>query len=296
MSTAVQTPIAPATPLNALDEARALPLDTKFTLGTELTNVQRAFMHLNGFLHFRGAATQAEVDSLIAAIDDIQKQWLSEGRDSVYGIPLFVGKDHQGLPFIQRLPFTSSFSPVIRAFVRDERFKPVRGLIGEHTRVGDEEKDGVVFNRNLNVPGSAYSRLGWHTDGLRSLFYLRMPGPMLNVGFHLDRIHKEDGGLRLIPGSHTQGFLDMCFRKPYFVAHKPDPKEIAVETEPGDLTVHDGRMWHRVEVSPHTGERSLRRSMYVPYLTDTYSPKSDASKMPLYHRLGRVMRRVGWRG
>ena len=29
------------------------------------------------------------------------------------------------------------------------------------------EKDGVVVNRFLNMPGSAHPRLGWHTDGLR---------------------------------------------------------------------------------------------------------------------------------
>jgi hypothetical protein len=84
----------------------------------------------------------------------------------------------------------------------------------------------------------------------------------------------------------------MCFAKPYFVSHRPDPHEIAVETEPGDLTVHDGRLWHRVEASPHTGPRSLRRSMYVPYLTDAYQPKSDASRTPLYHYLGRAARAV----
>jgi len=215
--------------------------------------------------------------------------------EKVYGIPLFVGKGADGEPFIQRFAFTSVFSSYIRDFVRDDRFTPVRSLVGDDTRVGDEEKDGVVFNRNLNVPGSVYPRLGWHTDGLRDLFYLRMPGPMLNVGMHFDRIRAEDGGLRLIPGSHTQGFRDMCFRKPYFVSHAPDPAEIAVETEPGDLTVHDGRLWHRVERSPHAGRRSLRRTMYVPYLTDEYQPKSEDSRTPLYHYLGmagRKLRRV----
>ena len=132
--------------------------------------------------------------------------------------------------------------------------------------------------------------LGWHTDGLRSLFYLRRPGPMLNVGVHFDRITRADGGLRLIPGSHTQGFLSMCFKKPYFVSHGVDPEEIAVETEPGDVTVHDGRLWHRVQASPHTGRMSLRRTMYVPYLTDSFSPKNETSRTPFYHHLGRFMR------
>ena len=98
-----------------------------------------------------------------------------------------------------------------------------------------------------------HPKLGWHTDGLRDLFYLRMPKQMLNVGLHFDRVTAKDGGLRLLPGTHTQGFFSMCFRKRYFVDHSPDPEEIAIETEPGDLTVHDGRLWHRVQLSPYTG-------------------------------------------
>jgi ectoine hydroxylase-related dioxygenase (phytanoyl-CoA dioxygenase family) len=116
-----------------------------------------------------------------------------------------------------------------------------------------------------------------------------MPQQMLNIGLHFDEVPKEKGGLRLIPGSHKQGFLSMCFRKPYFVSHGPDPQEIAVETLPGDLTVHDGRLWHRVQQSPLTGPASLRRSMYVPYLTDAYQPKSESSKTPAYHYLSMAM-------
>jgi hypothetical protein len=193
---------------------------------------------------------------------------------------------------IQRFPFTSLFSDVIRDFVRDERFAPVRGLVGAETRVGDEEKDGVVINRYINVPGSVYPRLGWHTDGLRDLFYGRMPQRMLNVGLHFDRIKRADGGLRILPGTHNQGFASFLMKKPYFISHTPDPREVVVETEPGDLTVHDGRLWHRVQQSPHTGWRSLRRSMYVPYLTDAYQPKGERSKTPLYHYLGAAQRKL----
>jgi len=115
---------------------------------------------------------------------------------------------------------------------------------------------------------------------------------MLNIGLHFERITKDDGGLRLIPGSHEQGFFSMAFRKLYFLSHAPDAQEIAVETEPGDLTVHDGRLWHRVQASPHTGARSLRHSMYVPYLTDAFQPKGEGSRTPLYHHLGRALRSV----
>jgi hypothetical protein len=227
---------------------------------------------------------------IAAEMTRIEQAWFAEGRTRVFGIPLFFGRDHEGTPWLQRLAFTSVFSEPIRAFVRAPRFRPILDLVGPDARIGDAEKDGVVINRYLNVPGSVYPQLGWHTDGLRDLFYGRMPQRMLNVGLHLDRCTRENGGLRLIPGSHEQGFWSMCFRKTYFVSHGEDPEELCVETEPGDLTVHDGRLWHRVARSQLEGAASLRRSMYLPYLTGPYEPKNDDSPTPLYHRLGEWMR------
>jgi ectoine hydroxylase-related dioxygenase (phytanoyl-CoA dioxygenase family) len=267
-------------------------LATRFTLGPAITDVQRRFLDRHGFLVFANVARLDEVATVTAELERIERTWIDEKRTSVYGIPLFWGKN-AGEPYLQRFPFTSTFSQPIHDLVRDERFAPIRDLVGAGARIGDREKDGVVVNRYLNVPGSVHPRLGWHTDGLRDLFYLRMPKPMLNIGLHLDRCTADNGGLRLIPGSHTQGFFSMCFRKPYFVSHAPDRDEMAVETEPGDLTVHDGRLWHRVAVSARTGDASLRRSMYVPYLTDpSYEPKGDGSRTPLYHYLGSGLRRL----
>jgi phytanoyl-CoA hydroxylase len=267
-----------------------LPMTTRFTLGAAVTPDQRAFLQEHGFLVFSRVAAPDEVAMLVSEVERIEAEWLAEGRSRVFGIPLFSGADEHGRRFLQRLAFTSVFSDKVHAFVRDPRFAPILDLIGEGARIGDREKDGVVFNRFLNVPGSVYPRLGWHTDGLRDLFYGRMPQEQLNIGLHLDRCMRDNGGLRLIPGSHRQGFWSMCFRKPYFVWHRADPTELCVETWPGDLTVHDGRLWHRVARSSHTGAASLRRSMYLPYLTGPYEPKSEDSPTPAYHRVAEWLR------
>lgn len=267
-----------------------LPVDTKFTLGETLTEEQEAFLDHYGFVHFKGVASAGEVAAILSEMERVEARWLDERRQSVYGIPLFWGRTPDGRPYLQRLAFTSVYSDVIRRFVRDARFEPVRRLVGEDARVGDEEKDGVVINRYINLPGSVYPRLGWHTDGLRDLFYGRMPLRMLNVGLHLDDCDRANGGLRLIPRSHEQGFLSMAFRKAQFISHDEDPEELCVEVDAGDLTIHDGRLWHRVAQSRHTGDRSLRRTMYVPYLTGPYEPKSEDSPVPAYHHLGRLAR------
>lgn len=261
----------------------------RFTLGDEITPEQAAYLDEHGFLVFDEVLAQHEVDTAMAEVERIEKQWLAEGRKKINGVPIFFGKGPDAEPFIQRFPFTSRFSPAIADIIHDPRFEPVRKLIGENARIGDQEKDGAVISRYINVPGSVYPKLGWHTDGLRDLFYGRMPQQMLNVGLHFDHCTVEDGGLRIIPGTHKQGFMDTLIRKPYFISHGIDKDEIVVETRPGDLTIHDGRTWHRVHRSSKTGRASLRRVMYVPYLTDPYQPKTETSPTPGYHYLSMMM-------
>jgi len=278
-------------PLDALP-LEPLPLDTRFTLGPSITDEQRAFLQTHGFLHFEQVLTADEVALIRSELDRIEAEWLAEDRRFINGIPLFFGQREDGQRFIQRFAFTSLFSSAISRLIQDQRFEPLRALIGDDIRVGETEKDGVVVNRFLNERGSIYKRLGWHTDGLRDLFYLRMPGPMLNVGLHLDPIDESLGGLRLIPGTHDQGFWSMCFRKLYFLQHGADPAEICVRTQAGDLTVHDGRLWHRVAQATNTGPQTLRHSIYVPYINGPVEPKDEDSRTPAYHHIGRMMRAV----
>lgn len=277
-------------PAIGAEEARriveGLPLSTRFRLRPEITPIQAAFLEKHGYLVFDRVASRAEVDGILAEIDRVEAELLATGQRKVYGVPVWFGPDPDGNEYLFRMGFSSVYSPWLSAFVKDARFEPVRRLIGEDARIGEREKDGVVFNRYVVAEGSIRPGLAWHTDALRDVFYnWKPPGPMLNVGLHFDRIRPEDGGLRLLPGTHTQGVWGTLFRKIHFVSDGADRREIAVETWPGDLTVHDGRMWHRVVASPARGWASLRRSMYVPYVRDAYQPKSEASGTPLYMRL-----------
>ncbi len=258
-----------------------------FTLGSTLSEEQRAFFDAHGFIRFRGVASHEEIDGLLAALAALEAELLAEGRQKVLGTPLRFGSDPSGAPFIQRFAFASHYSPAISAFVRDPRFDAVRLFIGETARLGEVEKDGVVVNHWINEVGSRYRALGWHTDGLRDLFLLRLPEPMLNVGLYLDDSGLEKGGVRLLPGTHTQGFFGMLLRKVYFLDNRPDPGEVALTARKGDLTIHDGRLWHRTAQATVTGAASRRRNLYMPYIAGPFSPKTEQTRTPLYHRLQR---------
>jgi ectoine hydroxylase-related dioxygenase (phytanoyl-CoA dioxygenase family) len=140
------------------------------------------------------------------------------------------------------------------------------------------------MNHYVRTKHSKFSQMGWHTDSPRDLFLGQKIMPMLNVGIHLDDCPYENGGLRVLPGTHKQSMFKLLFGKKYFVDNRPDEKEVGFDIEAGDLGVHDGRLWHRVQQSPNYGDASRRRVMYVPFITGAIKVKNEKTKMPFYHK------------
>lgn len=257
-----------------------------FTLQNELTEEQRDFFDKNGFIHFKGFFSKEKVGQLLAEATKIQEDWVSRDLKMINGVPIKYGTDVDGKRIVQRFAFLNQQSPVFADILKDDRLKALFAFIGQgDCRIGDSEKDGLVFNHYINTDESNYSQLGWHTDALRDIFQGQKVMPMLNVGIHLDNSTTDNGGLRIIPGTHNKGIRTLLFRKIYFISHKPDKKELGLNVEAGDLTVHDGRLWHRVARSPFIGEKSRRRVMYVPIITGKFIPRGENSKPLLYQRL-----------
>ena len=260
-----------------------------FEFGTVLTNEQLSYFRQHGIIQFRQFIDRPTVAALLKEVGRAERYLLDKGITKVNGIPLKFGRDVDGSTLIQRIAFASHYSPVLKKFLKDPRLAALSGLLGDYEgRIGENEKDGLVVNHYINTAVSTFSQLGWHTDSPRDLFLGRRIRPMLNVGLHLDDCPYENGGLRVLPGTHTQGLFRLLFKKKYFIDNKPDKKEVGFDVEAGDLTVHDGRLWHRVQQSPFEGEISRRRVMYIPIITGAYQPKTVDSPTPFYHRLAQL--------
>ena len=262
----------------------------RFTLAEEISREQTVFFEKYGFLHFTNFINPETVKLFIRCSQEIQQKWIEQDVKKVNGTPVKYGRDLDGKSIVQRFAFASLHHPVLHEFLQDKRLQSVLPLLKMHGRIGEHEKDGLVINHYVNTESSEYTQLGWHTDAPRDIFLGKRIMPMLNVGIHLDDCPAENGGLRIIPGTHRQGLYGLFFRKKYFVDNDPDPEELAIVTQAGDLTIHDGRLWHRVAKSPLTGEKSRRRVMYIPIICGDYQPKNEHSKTPLYQRFIKLVK------
>lgn len=257
-----------------------------FVLDEKLTGEQLEFFSKNGFIHFRNFISRDTVALFISEINRIEKIWLDEKIEKVNGIPLKFGVDEHENKMIQRFCFLSQYSDVFHQFLHEPRLNAVTGFLAPFEgRIAETEKDGLILNSYIRTPKSKFTQMGWHTDSPRDIFMGQRIMPMLNVGIHLDDCKFENGGLRVLPGTHKQGLFKLLFRKKYFVDNNPDPGEVGFDIQAGDLTIHDGRIWHRAQQSNKFGEESRRRVMYVPVVTGKFRPKHKDSKTPFYHRL-----------
>lgn len=262
-----------------------------FTLSNGLTREQIDFFEEYGFLHFKNFITPEAIQTIIKAAAEVQQQWIESNVSKVNGVPIKYGYDVDGSKIVQRFAFLSLHHPVLSEFLKDPRFETLLPLLGsKDARIGEHEKDGMVFNHYINTEKSAFTKMGWHTDALRDIFYGKKIMPMLNVGVHLSDAVPGNGGLRIIPGSHKQGLLDLLFRKKYFLDNDSDPNEIGLSPKAGDLTIHDGRLWHRVAQSTLKGESSRRRVIYIPFISGKYAPKNEKSPTLFYQKFAGLVK------
>lgn len=286
---AARAEVAPPSPLRTeLPRANRVIALPAFTLGERLTPEQRDWLDTYGFIKFKAFVPRAQAKALAAEVEEIDRRLVAEGRTEIFGVPLITGTRPDGTKYVQRLVFASLFGEKLGAFLKDPRFQAILDAAGPGFRIAERERDGLVVNHFRREEGSGYSKLGWHTDSLRDLFYFEKPRKYLNVGFYLDDSPLEKGGVRLLPCTHNQPISSMLTRKAHFMDHAPDEDEFAIEAEAGDLTIHDGRLWHRVAQATATGDASQRRVMYLPLMNGPVKLKTEKSRAPLYLRLRRL--------
>ena len=186
----------------------------------KLTDQQTAFFENFGYLVIRQLLSPDEVDRVIEAFEWSILNWGGGGDHDGTKRTMFVGPIEH--------------SPDLCALVDHPG---IMGLIGGVT--------GEDFNY-CGGDGNYYTGdTGWHPDGNWGQLWAT------KTAFYLDRVRRDSGCLRVIPGSHQP---DHFVRRQEINVNEsealfgipPDefPGNIALEADPGDVVIFNHDLYH----------------------------------------------------
>ena len=236
----------------------ALALDRSFALDDEPDQLA-AFLQTTGFLHVREVFTEDEIATVSAEVERLRARSQPDDRRSWWA------RTAAGEDVCCRLIYTSLESAVLGRLAGDERLHRLAALSGEALVPVVDRLDGVsVVIKNPGVV-EGLSDLPWHRDcGLGGHPVLC---PSLNIGIQLDRADAENGQLHFLAGSHRSS------------GAPPAPGDslptIAIETQPGDVTIHFGHVFHAAPppLAPDAGRRALYVGFVPVSLFDVVGPR-----------------------
>jgi len=200
-----------------------------------------------GFLHLRGVFTPAEIARMSEESDRLRSEATPGDRTSWWATL------DDGTEVCCRVTYMADRSETFASLAHDPRLARLAALSGLDLRVAPDRNDGVsVVIKN---PGavSGLSDLPWHRDCGLGGHPNMCPGIL--VGVNLDRADAEHGQLWFLPGSHRHGGP---VGDPVAAGHRV----VAVECEPGDVTVHHQHVLHAAPAPTATSGRG-RRAVYV---------------------------------
>jgi len=223
-------------------------LDRTFTLDDD-DRALADYLDSHGFLHVRGVFKPEEIEAMRAEVERARANATPDDGASWWA----TQKD--GSEICCRVIYLGRQSSLVDGLGDDARLRRISRLGGEGLEPENNCLDGVsVVIKNPDVT-EGLSDLPWHRDcGLGGHPVLC---PSVAIGIQLDRASAETGQLHFVAGSHRGSSHPL---KPGDEENQP---VIAIDAEPGDVTVHFGHVLHAAP--PPTGSGPCRRAMYVTY-------------------------------
>ncbi len=223
-------------------------LDRAFTLD-DSDDELRGFLTEKGFLHVRGVLSADEVAALDADVENARAA--ARPND---GVSWWATRG-DGTEVCCRVIYLGRSSELVAGLGDDPRFRRLADLGGAGLAPEVDCLDGhsVVIKH----PGitAGLSDLPWHRDcGLGGHPVLC---PTVAIGIQLDPASAATGQLHFLAGSHRGSSHPL---KPDDEASQP---VVAIDTEPGDVTVHFGHVLHAAPAP--SGDGPGRRALYVTF-------------------------------
>ncbi len=232
-------------------DADGRPLDTGRSFSLDDGHDELAdFLDRAGYLHLRRVLDPAEIDALRQVVETAVSRARPDDRRSWWTAV-------DGTDVCTRVNYLNEQSEQVAGLGKDERFVGIARLGGPDLRDACDRLDGNGVVIKVPGAGKGLADLPWHRDCGMGGHPVKCP--MLNVGIQLDPATAGTGQLQMVPGSHRG------------TSRLPGPREadglpvVALDTEPGDVTVHFGHTLHAAP--PPTGRRGRgRRALYLSFV------------------------------
>ncbi len=205
-----------------------------------------------GYAVVPGVFAPREVEELAAAFDRVHAQAMTHPRSFRHQNVLFdIAHDRDLGRIVRMVQWPSYFEPVLDKFRLDRRmFEIVAPLLGRDLKQ-------IINQLHWKPPGAAMTDFGYHQDVRfrrpREAFR-EVATSYVQTGIAVDPQRKENGGIKICPGSHKLGelgfatpgrVLETALSDEDLVAVGLDPRDaVDLVLDPGDvalwstLTVH----------------------------------------------------------
>ena len=232
-----------------VDRAGAsLDLHRGFSVDDDVDEM-RHYFEVAGFLHMKAVFTHDELDRYRAEVESARHQTTPDDPMSWWSL------NADGEKVVSRINYLGRHSSLLGELSHSPRLLRLARLAGPDLKVCDDRLDGpMVFIKNGNlVEGNG--DLAWHIDptlGGRPII-----SPFIQIGIQLDHANAANGQLLLLAGSHRYNKHGLVW------GEESDLPVVALETEPGDITIHDSCALHTTP--PPTAADAGRRVLYYKF-------------------------------
>ena len=256
-------------------DADAVHLPDDLTRAFTLDQDYEQHFAATGFVHLRGVFRPHEIDAVLDEVDRLTAAAVpGDGRS-------WWATREDGAEVCCRVTYASLASRTIAGLAEDPRVRRLARLGPSGLAPTLDCLDG--FAVVIKTPGAVagLADLPWHQDCGLGGHPVICPG--IQIGIQLDPATAETGQLHFLAGSQGTS------------CHQLGPAEeqrlpvVAIDTEPGDVTVHDPHALHAAP--PPTGRGVGRRALYASFVrpeTIAYLGPGRAYNDVLFERDARV--------
>jgi len=234
--------------------------------------IQAALAHFRsqGYVVLRGVFGAADVAPLAAGFDRHWHQGMAYPRSFRHSNLFYrLGSDPNVGKIVRLVQWPAYCDPALESFRRDPRLLQILEPF-----LGRDIKQ-IVNQLHWKPPGAA-AEFAFHQDARFRRpreAYRNLAGSYVQTGLAIDRHTRENGALRVLPGSHLKG--DLAIPAPaQILAGAPDDDAlravgldpaglIDITLEPGDLALWSVFLVHGSGANPGPGDRRLYINGYV---------------------------------